>query len=168
MDKTRWREISFTQKTNFLYFTTHPTSNVHTDLRTDNTHTDVGDSTLISEICYTIRAINSPLFHSSLSPFFTCFWDWKKLSASTYLKYSVYRENLTTWNQFWEFYQKIANRKNKQKAFNKYYLSSAWYKIFRKTYVSISLRNFSKISKNCPQVIYFFIIFLLCNEPIGY
>lgn len=146
MDKIRWREISFlTHKTNFLYFQV---------LRIDNTYTDIGESKLISEICYTIMATNSHFF-----PFFPkfpsshAFGIEKKLSAAAYFKYSVYRENLTKWNQFWEFYHMTADRKNKQKALNKHYLNSGQCKIFRKTCVSNTLKK--TVHKSC--------IFSLCS-----
>lgn len=89
-------------------------------------------------------------------PIFTHFRDWGKLSAPTYLKYSVYRENLTALNHFWNFYYVIAKGKDKQKkTFNKYYLNSAQCKTFRRTYVSNNLRNFFRNSKLATSYVVF-------------
>lgn len=142
--------------------------------------TQTSEHTIHTQICGGIQINLRDLLHhngnqqSLLLPFFpkfsvfTCFGNRRKLSAPTYLKYSAYRGNLTALNHSWNFYHVIAKGTDKQKkTFNKYYLNSAQCKTFRKTMLPI-IWGIVLESLNFPQVMYFSILFLSCNESIGY
>lgn len=157
MDKARGKEISsFEQKTNFLYFTTCPTKCAHRVSNAWYIHRWAGELKLTSEIFLHPNSNQESLLpFFPKFPIFPCFGDQRKHSAPTYLKYSVYKENETALNHFWNFNCVFAKGKDKQKTFNKYYLNSTQCKTFRKTDVSNNLRNFSRISK--PSTSYAFL-----------